>query len=335
MAYRIVFMGSPQFAVPTLRRLLEAQKSVEGSVEESVAEPLAELVAEVVAVVTQPDRPKGRGQVLAPPAVKVEAMRAGVPVLQPPRLKAPEVAAQIAAFEPDAVVVAAYGQILPPEVLRIPALGCLNVHASLLPKYRGAAPVNWAIIRGEMVTGVTIMQMDAGLDTGDILLQQATPIGEAETAEELTRRLAEAGAKLLIEALRRLREGTLFRMPQNAEAATLAPRLTKADGAIDWGRPAACVCNRVRGVQPWPGAYTFLRGKMLKLFGCRRAEGEATAPGEVLGVGAEGLVVSTGEGRVALAELQYEGGRRVSAASFGMGHPLPVGTILGTVGLKR
>ncbi len=313
--YRVVFMGSPHFALPSLRHLLQTE--------------------EVVCAVTQPDRRKGRGQVVSPPPVKVEAERAGVPVLQPPRLREPEAVAGIAAFRPDVIVVAAYGQILPQALLDVPPLGCWNVHASLLPKYRGAAPVNWAMIRGEMVTGVTIMHMDAGLDTGDILLQQATPIGEEETAAELTGRLAEMGGRLLGEALGREREHTLARMPQNSEAASYAPRLTKADGALSWPAPARAVCNLVRGVQPWPGAYTFLRGRTLKVFGCRVVEGEATAPGEVLGVGGQGMVVSAGEGRVCLAALQLEGGRRVAAAEFVRGHPVPQGTLLGTIGLKR
>jgi methionyl-tRNA formyltransferase len=307
-------MGSPEFALPTLRRLLATE--------------------EVVGVLTQPDRRKGRGQVVSPPPVKVAAERAGVPVLQPPRLKAPEAMAQVAALRPELIVVVAYGQILPPEVLSIPPLGCLNVHASLLPKYRGAAPVQWAVIRGEMVTGVTIMQMDAGLDTGDILLQRATAIRIEETAVELAGRLSEMGAELLVEALQRLREHTLFGIPQNHEAASHAPRLTKADGAIDWSRPAREVCHLIRGVQPWPGAYTFLRGRALKVFGCL-AEGAATSAGEVLGVAPEGLVVSAGEGRVALAELQLEGGKRLPAARFVLGHPVPQGSVLGTVGLRR
>jgi methionyl-tRNA formyltransferase len=308
-------MGSPEFALPSLRRLLETE--------------------EVVGVVTQPDRRKGRGQVVSPPPVKVAAQKAGVPVWQPPRLKAPEAVAQVAALRPELIVVVAYGQILPQDLLSIPPLGCLNVHASLLPKYRGAAPVQWAVIRAEMVTGVTIMQMDAGLDTGDILLQRATAIRIEETAVELAGRLSEMGAELLGESLQRLREHALFGIPQNHEAATHAPRLTKADGAIDWSRPAREVCHLIRGVQPWPGAYTFLRGRVLRVFGCRVAEGEATSAGEVLEVGPEGLVVSAGEGRLILAELQLEGGKRLPAARFVLGHPVPQGSVLGTVGLKR
>lgn len=307
-------MGSPRFALPTLEWLLENE--------------------EVAGVVTQPDRRQGRGRELSPPPVKVAAQRAGIPVLQPVRLRAPEAVAQVAAFRPELIVVVAYGQILPQEVLDIPPLGCLNVHASLLPKYRGAAPVQWALIRGETVTGVTIMRMEAGLDTGDILLQRATAIGPEETAEELSGRLAVMGAGLLAEALARLRENTLFAVPQNHAAATLAPRLTKADGAIDWRRTAREVCNLVRGVQPWPGAYTFLRGRPLKVFGCRVVEGEATVPGEVLEVGPEGLLVSAGEGRLILRELQAAGGKRLAAAQFVLGHPVPPGTVLGTTGLK-
>lgn len=313
--YRVVFMGSPRFALPTLRRLLETE--------------------DVVGVVTQPDRRQGRGQVVSPPPVKVEAEKAGVPVLQPARLKEPEAVARVAALKPELIVVVAYGQILPPALLGVPPLGCINVHASLLPKYRGAAPINWAILRGEMVTGTTIMQMDAGLDTGDILLQQAVVIHDDETAVELGERLAELGASLLVEALKRLRDHTLFGMPQNGSVSSYAPRLTKADGVVNWAASAREVCQRVRGVQPWPGAYTFLRGRTLKLFGCRVAEGEASAAGEVLGLVPEGLLVSAGEGRVALAELQLEGGRRLAAAEFVHGHPLPEGTLLGTVGLNR
>ncbi|MFH0810250.1 MAG: methionyl-tRNA formyltransferase [Pseudomonadota bacterium] len=311
--FRVVFMGSPEFALPTFRVLLETE--------------------DVVCAVTQPDRPKGRGRLSAPPPVRVEAERAGIPVLQPLRLRDPAAVAEIAAFRPEVIIVVAYGQILPRSLLSVPKLGCINVHASLLPKYRGAAPINWAIMRGEMVTGVSIMRMDAGLDTGDVLLAQATPIGQDETAMELSARLASMGARLLLEALCRLRDHTLFAVPQNNEAATLAPRLTKADGEIDWSASARQVCNRIRGVRPWPGAYTHWGGSRLKVFGCRSLGGEADAsPGKVWRLEPEGLIVGTGEGRVAVAELQLQGGRRMPAREFMLGHPMPEGTVLGAAG---
>ncbi len=305
---RVVFMGSPDFAVPTLRALLEAE--------------------DVVAVVTQPDKPSGRGQKVVAPAVKLVAEAAGVPVLQPAKARDPELHERLRQLAPDVAVVVAYGKILPQAVLEIPAHGCLNVHASLLPKYRGAAPVQWAIIRGERETGVTIMKLDAGMDTGPMLLWRKTAIGEHETAGQLAKRLSGMGAELMLVALGRLRSGTLIETPQDDAGATLAPMLKKELGNLDWTQPAQVVCALVRGVDPWPGAQTYLAGEVLKLWGARLAEGSGK-PGEVLALDPEGLVVACGDGAVTFGELQLPGRKRLSAAAFLVGRPFAPGTRLG------
>jgi methionyl-tRNA formyltransferase len=312
---RVVFMGSPEFAVPTLRALLQA--------------------ADVVAVVTQPDKPAGRGQKLQASPVKQVAEAAGIPVLEPRSARTPEFLEQLRGFAPDVAVVVAYGKILPQAVLDVPRLGCLNVHASLLPKYRGAAPIQWALIRGETETGVTIMKLDAGMDTGPMLLWGKVRIHDEDTAGTLARRLSGLGAELMVVALERLRAGALPEMPQDHALATMAPLLQKAAGRVDWTRPAAEVRGLVRGVDPWPGAYTELDGQVLKLWGARVAEGGGApgqvlgAPGEVLGVDAEGVIVACGEGAVAIAELQLPGKKRLAARAFAAGHPLPAGARLG------
>jgi methionyl-tRNA formyltransferase len=305
---RTVFMGSPEFAVPTLRALLAAE--------------------DVVLVVTQPDKPAGRGRKVAPPPVKRVAEAAGVPVLQPRSVRTPELADALRALAPDVAVVVAYGKILPQPVLDAPRHGCLNVHASLLPRYRGAAPIQWALLRGETETGVTIMRLDAGMDTGPMLLQRVLPIHDEDTSGTLHDKLAKVGAELMLVTLGRLKAGTLEATPQDGALATLAPVLAKDQGRIDWTRPAAEVRNLVRGVDPWPGAFTALAGEPLKAWGARAAEGRG-APGEVLGVDPAGLVVACGEGAVALAELQLPGKRRLPARAFVAGRPLPAGTRLG------
>jgi methionyl-tRNA formyltransferase len=304
---RVAFMGSPEFAVPTLEAVLAAHQ--------------------VVAVVTQPDKPAGRGQRLEPPPVKAVAERAGVPVLQPRSARTPELVDELRRLAPDVAVVVAYGKILPQAVLDVPRLGCLNVHGSLLPRYRGAAPIQWAIIRGETETGITIMKLDAGMDTGPMLLRRAVAIGEDDTAGTMAARLAPVGAELMREALARLEAGGLVETPQDGSLATLAPMLTKEDGRIDWSQPAAAVRDRVRGVDPWPGATALLDGEVVKMWRPRVVPGRG-APGEVLGADRDGLLVACGDGAVALAELQLPGRKRLPAPAFLAGRPVPAGTRL-------
>lgn len=305
---RVVFMGSPEFAVPPLRALLDHH--------------------EVALVVTQPDKPAGRGRVPTPPPVKQVAVDAGVPVIQPPSARPPEVAAQLRATGAELAVVVAYGKILPRAVLEAFPRGCLNIHGSLLPAYRGAAPVQRAIIAGERETGVTIMQLDEGMDTGPMLLQRPMAIAPDDTSGRLLERMSGLGAELLLEALERLAAGTLAPVAQDHARATYAPMLTKEDGRIDWSQPAAAVAARIRGVDPWPGATTTLAGEPLKLFGAQTCPGPGR-PGEVLSVGEGGLVVAAGDGAVRIAELQAAGRKRMTAAAFVAGRPLPPGTLLG------
>ncbi len=292
---RVLFMGTPDFAEASLRALLAAGHEIAG-------------------VCCQPDKPQGRHFTLTPPPVKVLAREAGIPVFQPKTLRDPEVLRQLAGLAPEVIVVAAYGKILPREVLEIPPRGCLNVHGSLLPKYRGAAPIQWAVINDEPTAGVTIMRMEEGLDTGPMLLQRSLAVGKEETAGELFDRLALLGAQALTEALEKLDD--LVPVPQDESLASWAPMLTKADGAVDWTRDAASVCARIRGVTPWPGAYTFLRGKRLKIHRARPADRRGE-PGRPLP--GEGLTVACGSGAVELLEVQPEGGRRMSAGEYARG----------------
>jgi methionyl-tRNA formyltransferase len=307
VALRIVFFGSPDFAVPALTALVREH--------------------DVVAVVTQPDRPAGRGGKLHPPAVKALAGELGLPVLQPSKLRDGALTVELAAWSPDLFVVAAYGRILPPDLLGVPRLGPWNVHASLLPKYRGAAPIQWAIMRGESETGVSIMRMEASLDTGPIAAVAREPIRDDDTGGSLAPRLARLGARLLVDTLPRIADGTVILRPQDDAAATLAPPLTKADGHLDFAPPAAVVSARARGVDPWPGAMVTLAGEQAKLFLPKRVSGEGQ-PGEVLGLVPEGLAIACGEGAVAFAELQLPGHKRMSAKALLAGHAIPVGTIL-------
>lgn len=310
---RIVFMGTPDFAVPSLQRLLADGR-------------------EVVGVFTQPDRPKGRGYKLAPPPVKVLALEEGIPVYQPEKMRDGAALAQLQALQPDLVVVAAYGRILPPDLLAVPRLGCLNVHGSLLPQYRGAAPIQWSVLGGDSETGVTIMQMAEGLDTGDILLQRATPIGPDETAGELFDRLALLGAQALSEALALLEAGALSPTPQEEALATYAPPLQKAQATLDFARPARSAHNQVRGLNPWPVARTTLDGRLLKVYSSRPVSGKGQ-PGQVL-EGKNRLVVACGEGALEILELQAEGGKRLPAADFLRGHPVETGRLLGQTNPK-
>ncbi|MBI5189307.1 MAG: methionyl-tRNA formyltransferase [Nitrospirae bacterium] len=304
-------MGTPEFAVPTLSALAAAGH-------------------EVTLVISQPDRPKGRGRKTVPPPVKVRAEVLGIPVYQPEKVKVQEAVVRITAERPDVIVVAAFGQILPKSILDIPPMGCLNVHAAILPKYRGAAPINWAIIRGETVTGVTIMKMDVGMDTGDMLLAGEEPIRPDDTAGALTGRLAALGAGLLIKALDELQAGRLAGVPQDPEGATYAPMLKKETGRVDWTKPAIEIERQVRGLDPWPGAYTSRVGETLKIWGARVADVSATgAPGEVIEAGPAGIRVLTGDGALLITEIQTDGGRRMDVRDYLAGHKVTAGERLG------
>lgn len=306
---RIIFMGTPDFACPTLTRLIERGENV-------------------IAVVTQPDRPKGRGQKLVPPPVKVIAEEHGIPVLQPLKVRAPEVIAQIRELNPDLIVVVAFGQILPQSLLDIPRHGCINIHASLLPRYRGAAPINWCLINGETETGITTMQMDAGLDTGDMLVKRSISIGPDEDAQSLHDRLSLLGAETIDETLDRLQAGTLTREKQDDALTCYAPMLKKEDGLIDWKQEPQQIKNLVRGFTPWPGAYTTLDGKTLKLYKVSVAN-ECGKPGDIMAVGKDGIIVGCGSGSLRIEELQLEGRKRLSASDFLAGCRLEPGIRLG------
>jgi len=307
---RIIFMGTPDFACPTLTKLIERGE-------------------DVIAVVTQPDRPKGRGQKLVPPPVKVIAEEHGIPVLQPLKVRAPEVIDGIRELNPDLIVVVAFGQILPQSLLDIPKHGCINIHASLLPRYRGAAPLNWCLINGETETGITTMQMDAGLDTGDMLVKRAIPIGPDEDAQSLHDRLSLLGAETINETLDRLLAETLTHEKQDDSLTCYAPMLKKEDGLIDWNREPQQIKNLVRGFTPWPGAYTSLDGKTLKLYKVSVTEGNGK-PGEVITAGKDGIIVACGSGSLRIEELQLEGRKRLSASEFLAGCRLEPGSRLGT-----
>lgn len=303
---RIVFMGTPDFAVPCLQRLLE-----DGH--------------EVPAVFTQPDKPVGRHAVLTPPPVKQLALSHGIPVYQPTKMRDGTVAALLRELAPDCLVVVAYGRILPQEILDVPPRGCVNIHGSLLPRYRGAAPIQWSVIRGETVTGVTSMFMDAGMDTGDIIDTLTTPIGENETAGELFERLAPLGARLLSATLAAIADGTVTRRPQNDAEATMAPMLEKAMGRLDLTRPAQELHNQVRGMNPWPGAFCTAGGKTLKIHETRVAAGSG-APGTLLC--ADPVTVACGEGALQLVTVQPEGKPRMAAEAWLRGARLPQGARL-------
>ncbi len=307
---RTVFMGTPEFALQTLQGLIDAG-------------------CDLVAVYTQPDRPKGRGKQLAAPPVKELALQHGIPVHQPLKLRQPDVVAELAALSPDLIVVVAYGQILPKSVLDIPRFGCINVHASLLPKYRGAAPINQAIVNGETETGITTMYMDVGLDTGDMLVKKSLAIGPDETAGQLHDRLARLGRETMDETLRQLCAGTLQREVQDNALTSYAPLMKKEDGCIDWSRSAVEIHNQVRGLDPWPGAYTTLDGELLKLAETRPEEGDG-APGSIVAAGAAGVKIACGQGVLVAHALQLAGRKRLSAGEFLRGCPLQPGkTVLG------
>ena len=308
---RILFMGTPDFAVPALEGIVRSGYPVVG-------------------VVTQPDRPRGRGQSMAPPPVKVVAEGLGLAVLQPTRVKSPEFLKTFRELAPDIVVVAAFGQILPPEIIREPQQGCINIHPSLLPKYRGAAPINWALIRGEEKTGVTIMRMDEGVDSGDILLQEETPIAADENFGELHDRLARKGAEMLLIALAMLGTGTLLPVPQNHALATLAPRLKREDGMIHWGADARSIVSLIRGLSPTPCAFTFFNGKVLKVYTASVEPADVKeAPGTVVEAPSTAIRVAAAGGYVLLKEVQLEGKKRLSVPDFLRGLRISPGDVLG------
>ncbi|MDX1777081.1 MAG: methionyl-tRNA formyltransferase [Desulfobulbales bacterium] len=321
---RIVFMGTPAFAVPSLQALLDNGENV-------------------VCVVTRPDRAKGRGRKVMPPPVKELAIGAAIPVLQPERIKTREFLVELGKFKPDIIALTAYGKILPGSIINLPPLGTINVHGSLLPKYRGAAPVQWALINGEKETGITIMQMDEGIDTGDILLQAKTAIEPEDTAATLAARLARLGGKTLVEALDLLRRDKLKPVKQDDGQASFAPLLKKEDGLLDWSQAATQIYGLVRGFDPWPSTYTTLSGKRLRLFspeifsenpcqnlintstdGCRFSE-----PGIVCRADRNGLLITTGKGCLLFREIQAEGSRRMAVEAYISGKPIKPGTKLG------
>ena len=306
---RILFMGTPDFAEICLNRLIEAGENVVG-------------------VISQPDKPQGRKMILTPPPVKLLAEKHGIPVYQPKTLKDSAISDLLDELCPDIIAVVAYGKILPRYVLDFPAYGCVNIHASLLPKLRGAAPIQWSIIRGEKETGVTSMYMSEGLDTGDMILRKKTEILPEETAEELFDRLAELGGELLIETLHAIREGTAVRTVQDDGESTYAPILTRENGHVDFSKSAETIHNLVRGLYSWPCAYSFYKGKKFKILACRIAEGSGK-PGEVLKASAkDGLIVAAGEGAIRITELQFEGKKRMSASDYFAGNQMDPGEIL-------
>ena len=309
MSLKIVFFGTPSFAIPTLEALLQGPD-------------------EVVAAVTQPDRGKGRGQKVVSSAIKELILQHRVPILQPERVKEDTFQERVKSFQPDLFVVVAYGQILPKPLLLIPKNGAINVHASLLPKFRGAAPIAWAILKGEKVTGVTTMLMDEGMDTGDILLQREIAIKEKETGETLNEKLAPLGARLLMETLEKMKKGDLRPIPQDHSQATYAPLMKKQEGHIDWSKGAQEIDRQVRGLSPWPGAFTTLDGRFLKI--CKgevREGGSQGKGGAVVWEGSDFIEVGTGKDLFIIREVQPEGKRRMSVRDFLSGHSIPVGTV--------
>lgn len=312
---RVIFMGTAELACASLAALLRAAN------------------LQVIAVVSQPDKPKGRDLKLQPTPVKAAALTAGLPVLQPARARDPAFIEELRQLQPELIVVAAYGQILPQAILDLPRHGCLNVHTSLLPRYRGAAPIQWAILDGLGETGVTIMRMDAGLDTGDILTQTSTSITADDNAQTLHDRLAQLGGELLVKSIPDYVAGRIAPRAQPAEGITYARKITKEDGRLDWTQSACVLGNRIRGFTPWPGAFTSqqVEGKprLLKIWSARVEEVGVAQPGEVLHTDRTGVVVACGQGALRILELQREGGRRLSVQDFLAGNELKAGERLG------
>lgn len=320
---RIVFMGTPDFSVPALKALVEAGH-------------------QVIAVVTQPDKPKGRGKEVQMTPVKIQAMEYGIPVYQPAKVREASFVEVLKGLEADVYVVIAFGQILPKAVLELPKYGCINIHASLLPKYRGAAPIQWCVIDGERETGITTMMMDVGLDTGDMLEKTVIPIEEKETGGSLHDKLSLAGGALILSTLKKLEEGTLVRTPQTDEGTCYAKMLTKSLGDIDWNQDAVSIERLIRGLNPWPSAYTMWNGKTIKIWAADVIAGReaaeflsesgvpaetGTAPGTVVCSDKRGLVVCTGGGLLSIRELQMEGKKRMDTPAFLRGYPIPAGDV--------
>ncbi|MEX1029208.1 MAG: methionyl-tRNA formyltransferase [Paenibacillaceae bacterium] len=313
----ILFMGTPEFAIPSLRMLAEEGYNV-------------------VAVITQPDRPKGRKKLMTPPPVKVEAERHHIPVYQPERMRDPAVTEVIAAYEPDLIVTAAYGQILPKSVLAIPRLGCINIHGSLLPLYRGGAPIQYAIMKGETITGVTIMYMAEGLDTGDMISRIEVPIEDADDAGAMFEKLSIAGANLLKITLPDLIEGRCTATPQNDQEATYARVITRDNERLNWSDTSMNIFNHIRALRPWPGAYTLWNNEVLKIWSCLKPDDvvnnddkEKMQAGSVIRVSSSGIVVATGDGTLTITEVQPAGKTRMSVSEFVNNGRLTEGTVLG------
>lgn len=310
---RIVYMGTPDFAVEPLEAIIKAGY-------------------EVAAVVTQPDKQKGRGKEVKMTPVKECALRHGIPVFQPVKIKEPEAVAELEKYQADLFVVAAFGQLLSEEILNMPEYGCINIHASLLPAYRGAAPIQWAVLNGEKESGVTIMQMDKGLDTGDMLLKRSVELSPKETGDSLHDKLMHLGAELIVEALPKLEKGELVPEKQKDELSSYAKKLTKAMGQIDWSKDAVSLERWIRGLNSWPSAYTFFGGKTLKIWEAQVTEengAQKAEPGQVVSVSREGFTVACGQGELQILSLQLEGKKRVSTREFLLGYQVEPGMILG------
>lgn len=310
---KLVFMGTPDFAATALKALVEAGE-------------------EVTAVVTQPDRPKGRGKAVQFSPVKSYAVSQNIPVLQPKRIREKEAVEELKKYGADVFVVAAFGQILSEEILQIPRFGCLNIHASLLPKYRGAAPIPWAILNGEKETGVTIMKMDAGLDTGDILFTGKIPVEETDTADSLHDKLAQLGGTLIVDSLKKIEKGEFKAVRQNEEEATYVGKLDKSFGLISWDENAESIGRKVRALYSWPSAFTFLNGKRLKIWEAKDVKNENACGGKagmITKVCKDSFYVCTGEGELQVTGVQLEGKRKMTVKEFLLGYPLQTGLILG------
>lgn len=307
---RVIFMGTPDFAVPSLEALLTKH--------------------EVVLVVTQPDKPKGRGKKMVPTPVKACALEHGIPVLQPEKVKEPEFVEQLRSYEPDLIAVTAFGQILSEPILEMPKYGCINVHGSLLPKYRGAAPMQWSIIDGEKVTGITTMYMAKGLDSGDMLLKAEVEITDEDTFATIHDKMAVTGANLLLDTLDQLEAGTLERIPQDHDAATYAPMITKETGHIDWSKNRQDIINLIRGLNPVPAAYTIYEEEVLKIFGAvvSDVQVDGAANGEIVAVVKKGFVVKCGDGCLLITEVQARGGKRMMTDAYLRGHAVKEGILL-------
>ena len=307
---RVIFMGTPNFAVPSLEALLQHH--------------------EVVLVVTQPDKPKGRGKKMAFSPIKECALQHNIPVLQPAKVREPEFVEKLREYQPDLIAVTAFGQILTEDILSIPKYGCINVHGSLLPKYRGAAPMQWAIIDGETVTGITTMYMAKGLDSGDMLLKEEVEITPEDTFATVHDKMAVVGANLLVETLQKLENGTLQREEQNHDAATYAPMLTKETGHIDWSKTAKEIINLIRGLNPAPAAYAIYENEVLKIFKAEQTDiiTESQKCGEIVAVVKKGFVVKCGDGCLLVTEVQARGGKRMNADAYLRGHSMELGILL-------